>query len=127
MFDFSAVRAIRTDEEHEAALRELRPLFEADPDPASEEGARLDALALLIEHYEEGRWPIAKASPLEVLKFMMEQNDRTQADLSALLNSRSRASEILSGKRELTLDQIRLLAREWHIPAAALIGELEPA
>lgn len=67
------------------------------------------------------------AAPLDVLKFMMDQNDRTQADLAHLLGSRSRASEILNAKRELTLDQIRLLSREWHIPAAALIGELEAA
>jgi HTH-type transcriptional regulator/antitoxin HigA len=127
MFDVSQVRAIRTNEEYEAAMAALRPLFDADPDPASEDGARLEALALLIEHYEAARWPIPKAAPLDVLKFMMEQNDRTQADLGRVLGSRSRASEILNGKRELTLDQIRTLAREWHIPAAALVGELENA
>jgi HTH-type transcriptional regulator/antitoxin HigA len=127
MLDFKQVRAIRTEDEYEAALRELRPLFEADPDPASEEGSRLDALAVLIEHYEETRWPIPRATPVEVIKFMMEQSGRSQTDLSHLLGSRSRASEILNGKRELTLEQIRLLAREWRIPANALIGELEPA
>jgi HTH-type transcriptional regulator / antitoxin HigA len=127
MLDFSAVRTIRSDEEYEVALRELRPLFEADPDPASEAGAHLEGLALLIEAYENARWPIPKATPIEVLKFMMEQNDRTQADLGRLLGSRSRASEIMSGKRDLTLDYIRLLSREWHIPAAALVGELEAA
>ena len=127
MLDFSQIRAIRTEEEYDAAMEALRPLFDADPDPESEDGARLEALALLIEHYEAGRYAIPKATPLEVLKFMMDQNDRTQADLGHLLGSRSRASEILNGKRELTLDQIRLLAKEWHIPAGALVGELETA
>lgn len=127
MLDFNQVRAIRTEDEYAAAMTALRPLFDADPDPASEDGARLEALALLIEHYESARFPIPKATPLEVLKFMMEQNGRTQSDLSALLHSRSRASEILNGRRELTLDQIRLLAREWHIPAGALVGEPEAA
>jgi len=127
MIDFSPVRAIRTDDEYDAAMKTLRPLFDADPDPASDDGARLEALALLIEHYEATRWPIPAAPPIDVLKFMMEQNDRTQADLAKLLGSRSRASEILNGKRDMTLDHIRLLAREWHIPAAALVGDLEHA
>ncbi len=56
----------------------------------------------------------------------MEQNDRTQTDLARLLGSRSRASEILSGRRALTLEQIRTLAKEWRIPAAALL-EIEVA
>ena len=57
----------------------------------------------------------------------MEQNDYSQADLAALLGSRSRASELLNGKRELTLDQIRRLSRAWHIPAGALIGDMAMA
>jgi HTH-type transcriptional regulator/antitoxin HigA len=57
----------------------------------------------------------------------MEHAGRTQSDLAALLGSRSRASEILSGKRDLTLDQIRKLHREWHIPVASLIGAVQSA
>lgn len=127
MFDLRHVRALRTEAEYESALAVIRPLIETDPAPDSEEGAHLEGLVLLIEAYEQVHYPIPEAKPLEVLKFMMEQNDRTQADLGRLLNSRSRASEILNGKRELSLDHIRLLAREWHIPAGALIGELEAA
>jgi len=119
------IQPIRTDADHQAALREISALMEAEPN--TPEGDRLDILATMVERYEQKRWPIPKATPLEVLRFMMEQNDRTQADLSRLLGSRSRASEILNGKRELTLEQIRLLAREWHIPAGALVGELETA
>ncbi len=119
------IQPIRTDADHEAALHEIEVLFEAEP--GTPEFDRLDILATLVERYEEKRWPIPKATPLEVLKFMMEQNDRTQTDLASLFGSRSRASEIMNGRRELTLHQIRLLAREWHIPAAALVGELDAA
>jgi len=119
------IRPIRTDADHEAALRRVEEIWNAAP--GSPEGDELDILATLIERYEEGRWPIPKASPLEVLKFMMEQNGRTQTDLANLFGSRSRASEVLNGRRELNLDQIRKLCREWHIPAAALLGEFEPA
>lgn len=123
--DKMEIRPIRTDADHEAALREIDRLWGSAP--GTDDGDRLDVLVTLVEHYEETRWPIPRSTPLEVLKFMMEQNDRSQTDLANLLRSRSRASEILSGKRELSLDQIRLLAREWRIPAASLIGELETA
>lgn len=127
MIDLDHVRTLRDETEHQAALAAVEALLRVDPEPDSEQGARLQALALLVEEYENRVWPIGPATPLEVLKFMMEQNGRTQADLGRLLNSRSRASEILSGKKSLTLDQIRLLSREWRIPAGALVGELEPA
>ena len=55
----------------------------------------------------------------------MEQNGYSQSDLAAVLGSRSRASEFLGAKRNLMLDQIRRLSRGWHIPADALIGDLE--
>ena len=119
------VRPIRTDTDHAAAVREIERLWGAEA--GTDDGDRLDVLATLVEHYEAKRWPIPKTTPLGVLKFMMEQNGRTQTDLANLLGSRSCASEILSGKRELSLHQIRLLAREWRIPAGALVGELEPA
>ncbi|MBX3484763.1 helix-turn-helix domain-containing protein [Phenylobacterium sp.] len=119
------IRPIRTASDHEAALREIDRLWGAEV--GSDDGDRLDVLATLVERYEEGHFPIPTSTPLEVLKFMMEQTGRRQTDLANLLGSRSRASEILSGRRNLTLDQIRLLAREWRIPAGALVGELEPA
>jgi HTH-type transcriptional regulator / antitoxin HigA len=117
------IRPIRTDADHKAALADIERLWNAQP--GSVEESELDALATLVEAYEERRWPIPPVKPVEVLKFVMDQNDRSQADLGRLLGSRSRASEIMSGKRDLSLDQIRLLTRRWRIPAAALIGELE--
>jgi HTH-type transcriptional regulator / antitoxin HigA len=57
----------------------------------------------------------------------MKQNRRSQTDLANLLDSRSRASKIPNNRRELTPAIIRLLAREWHIPAGSLVGELEAA
>ena len=119
------IRPIRDDAAHEAAVRRIEALWGAPE--GSPEGDELDVLATLVDAYERKRWPSDNRDPIGVLRFMMEQNGRSQADLAHLLGSRSRASEILNGKRELTLDQIRLLARDWRIPAAALIGELEPA
>jgi HTH-type transcriptional regulator/antitoxin HigA len=111
---------IRNDADHDRALREISHHWDA-PEGSPEE-AYMDALATLMDRYERERYPIPKAAPLEVLRFMMEQAGRSQADLGRLLGSRSRASEILNGRRELTLDQIRLLVRDWKIPAGALLG-----
>jgi len=85
------VRVIRTDEDHEAALKEIERLWDAAP--GSDDEARLDALATLVERYEAVHHPIPPVSPLEVLKFMMAQNGRAQADLAKLLGSKSRASD----------------------------------
>ena len=127
MFDFSSVRAIRSEDEYEAALAAVRPFFDAEPDVDSEAGAHFEALALLIESYEAKHYPMTPPHPLDAIRFRMEQAGHTQADLAAVLGSRSRASEILSGKRELTIDQIRKIHHAWGIPVASLIGELEDA
>jgi HTH-type transcriptional regulator/antitoxin HigA len=119
------IRPIRTEDELKAALRRIDALWGAAED--TPEGDELDILATLVERYEETHWPIERSTPLQMLKFSMAQNGRTQSDLAALLGSRSRASEILSGKRDLTLDQIRLLAKRWLIPVALLVGELTDA
>lgn len=118
---------IHSDADYNAALAEFESYFDNEPAVGSPEADRFELLGMVIAKFEEERWPIEAAKPLDVLKFMMEQNDRTQTDLANLLGSRSRASELLNGKRDLTLEQIKLLSREWRIPAGALIGELEHA
>jgi hypothetical protein len=60
-------------------------------------------------------------------RFSMEANGRTQADLAHLLGSSSRASEVLSGKRQLSMGMIAKLQAEWHIPAGALVPTCVPA
>ena len=118
------VAVIRNDDDLTAALKEIGALWLAEPGSADED--KRDALIALVAAYEDKHYAIPKVSGLEALKFCMEQNGKTQSDLAHLLGSRSRASEILFGRRALTLDQIRTLARDWRIPAAALL-EVEVA
>ena len=113
------VHVIRNDDDLTAALRDIDTLWQAQTGSADED--KRDALIALVAAYEDKHYAIPKVSGLEALKFCMEQNGKTQSDLASLLGSRSRASEILSGRRALTLDQIRTLARDWRIPAAALL------
>lgn len=114
---------LRTEADYEEAVAEFEGFFDHEPGPGTEQGDRFELLGLLIAKYEEDQRPAIRAEPRDVLKVVMEGAGHSQSDLAALLGSRSRASEVLAGKRELTLEQIRLLSRQWRIPADLLIGQ----
>jgi HTH-type transcriptional regulator/antitoxin HigA len=122
--DLDTVRTLRDEDEYQTALRAVRPYFDAEPDAGTAKAAHFDALVLLIEDYEAKHYPIPRAAPIDVLKFVMQANSYTRADLIAILGSKARASDLLNGRREINLDQIRKISRAWHIPAAALISDL---
>jgi HTH-type transcriptional regulator/antitoxin HigA len=120
------IRPLNTEADYEWALKEVEQYFDNEPAPGTPAAARFDVLAALIDHYEARHWPIEAPDPVDAIHFRMEQSGYTQADLAALLGSRSRASEILSRKRGLTMEQAFRLHREWHIPADALIQPSRP-
>ncbi len=115
------IRPIRSDEDHKAALAEIERLWGAAP--GTDSGDKLDILVTLVEKYEEDRWPIAEPDwdPVDVLQYAIDEMGHSQAELAELLRSRSRASEILSRNRTLTLEMIRSISDAWKIPAALLI------
>ena len=114
------IRCIKSDADHQAALREIEVLWGAKE--GSSEGDRLDVLATLVYAYEEARWPVDTLDPVETIEAAMAQDGRTRADLAALIG-KSRASEILGRKRALTLPMIRRIAREWRVPEHLLVRE----
>lgn len=122
--DFSTLRTLRDEAEYEAALVAVRPYFDEEPAADTPEAAIFDALTLLIEDYEARRYPIARADPVSVVKSVMAANNYTRADLIEVVGSKARAADLLNGRREINLDQIRKLSRAWHIPAASLMGGL---
>jgi HTH-type transcriptional regulator / antitoxin HigA len=71
---------------------------------------------------ERKRWPIDPPDTIDAIRYRMEMGGFTQADLGRLLGSRQRASDILTGKRPLTMGMAWRLHREWGIPAEALIA-----
>lgn len=75
----------------------------------------------MIEDYEDKHWPIETPDPIEAIKLKMEQKGFERADLAAPIGSRSRASEIINRRRDLTTDQIWKLSQKWGIPAESLI------
>jgi HTH-type transcriptional regulator/antitoxin HigA len=120
----NSIKAIRSERDHAAALARIEMLMEAEPGtPAAEE---LDVLADLVEHYEAKHFPIPKPTPLEAIQFRMEQAGLTQRDLIPYLGSRARVSEVLSGKRQLTMAAARALHEHLGIPADVLLQQPEP-
>lgn len=116
-------KVIHTEAEHEAALKRIDALMENDPDPASPEGEELELLSLLVERYEQEKYPMDLPTPVEAIKFRMEQQGLKPKELVQYLGSPSKVSEILNGKRPLTLTMIRRLHEGLAIPADILIGE----
>ncbi len=114
------VRPIRTDQDHAAALKEIERLWGAGP--GTPEGDTLDVLTVLVDDYENSRWPVKALDPVDTIKAYMQATGRSRADLAKVIGSRPRASEIMSRKRALTITMVRNLAREWNLPPELLIG-----
>ncbi|WP_119389914.1 helix-turn-helix domain-containing protein [Taklimakanibacter lacteus] len=115
------IRAIRNEADYDWALAEIAHYFENQPAPGTEAANRFDVLASLIETYESRHWPIEATDPIEAIEYRMEISGYTQKDLSELIGSRSRASEILGRKRPLTMQMAHKLSVEWNIPAEVLL------
>jgi HTH-type transcriptional regulator/antitoxin HigA len=123
------IRAIRSEADYAAALARIDALMDAAP--SSPEGAELDVLADLVEHYEEKHVPMGYPSPLAAIQFRMEQEGLSPRDLIPFIGSRAKVSEVLSGKRALTMQMARALHANLDIPADVLLqqpgGELPSA
>jgi HTH-type transcriptional regulator / antitoxin HigA len=116
------LKVIRDELQYATALEEAQLLAASDPPKQSAESDRLELLAVLIEKFESERFFIEKPDPIDALLYRMADLDLRQKDLADMIGSKSRASEILSRKRPLTLDMIRLLHDRLRIPVELLIG-----
>jgi HTH-type transcriptional regulator / antitoxin HigA len=117
------VKPIRTRQDYEDALAAIGDMVDLNPAPGSAEADRLEVLTLLLQDYEAKHFPLRPADPLVAIRFRMEQQGLLPRDLVPYLGSRSKASEVLSGKRELTLSMIRALHQGLGIPAEALLAK----
>jgi HTH-type transcriptional regulator / antitoxin HigA len=121
------LKPIRSEIDYDMALKAIERYFNKPPKKGTAEADRFDVLATLIEAYERVRWPIAEADPVDVIRYRMETHGYTQVDLACVLGSRARASEVMRGKRPLSLSMIRRLAGSWEISVEALVGPLDHA
>lgn len=113
------LRLIKTKRDYQQALERLEVIFDAKK--GTKEGDELEIMGLLIEQYENEHFPIDLPDPIEAIKFRMEQLGYTQTDLAKVVGLKSRASEILSKKRKLSLEMIRQLHEKLNIPTDVLI------
>ncbi len=112
-------KIIKTEEEYEKILSRIEALMDAPPGSADED--ELELLGMLAEKYEEEHCPINLPSPVEAIRFFMEQNGLSKANMVQYLGSISRVSEVLNGKRGLSKTMIRNLVEGLGIPAEILL------
>lgn len=117
----TAIKPIRSEEDYDAALARIESLMDADT--GTDEEDDLEVLATLVELYEEQNFPIEMPDPIDAIKFRMDQENLSARDLIPLIGSRAKVSEVLSGKRTLTLKMIRALHEHLNIPADVLLKQ----
>jgi HTH-type transcriptional regulator/antitoxin HigA len=115
------LRSIRTEQQHEDTPARIYELMQLDLQPDTEESDELEILSMLAKKYEDEHYPVPEPTLLEAIKYRMEQLNISDAELSEILGARSRKSEILSGKRKLSLSMIRVLKERLNISADILI------
>lgn len=113
------MKVIKTEQDYQEALALMASIFHAVPGTKEHEDAEL--LMALIEHYEFKYFPILPPEPVEVIKFRMDQLNLKRKDLEKWIGTRARVSEILNGKRTLSLQMIKVLSKELGIPVVALL------
>ena len=99
------IKPIRTEADYKAALARIDALMDAEP--GTPEGEELDILTDLVEHYEAKHVPMGYPSAVAAIEFRLEQAGLTQRDLIPFIGSRAKVSEVLSGKRQITMPMAR--------------------
>lgn len=113
-------KLIETEEEYQEAIDRIEVIFHAPE--GSEEARELQLLVLLVQKYEEEKYPLEAPDPIEAIETRMEELSLTRKDLEPLIGDKTMVSKILNRKRTLTLDMIRRLHVALRIPAELLLG-----
>ena len=117
----ATIKPIRSEEDYRSALDRIFELMDAETD--SPEGDELDVLVDLVELYESKQVPMGYPIPIAAIEFRMEQAGLRPADLVPFIGSRAKVSEVLSGKRAITMPMARALHEHLGIPAEVLLQE----
>lgn len=114
------IKLIKSERDYEAALEKAAVLIKRGDQKSRD---NLEVLQALIERWENASVRIAAPTPLQAIRFRMEQLGLSAKDMKPYLGTKSRISEVLNGRRQLTIDQVRALHRHLRIPAESLIGD----
>lgn len=120
------IKVIRSEQQYEDYLDEVGLLIKKHPSQGSREADRLELISVLIEDYENNKYPVEPPDPIDAITFRMEEQGLKQTDLVPYFGTRSRVSEVLSRKRPLTVHMIRALSAGLGISTDTLIGLNEP-
>ncbi|MEO7986673.1 MAG: helix-turn-helix domain-containing protein [Gemmatimonadales bacterium] len=120
--DFSQPHVLRNEREYDKAVAWADTLTDDMPAKGTKDYDALRFILLLIEAYDDEHYPMGdKSTAQDVVEFMLEQKGKTRGDLAGMLGGRSRVSEFFTGKRRLSIEQVRTLRDELGIPADLLI------
>lgn len=118
------ISPIRTEKDYKSCLERASTLVDRTDKESLDE---LEILQALVEKWEREHFEFRAPTPLEAIRFRMEQSGLKPRDLEPYIGSRARVSEVLSGKRQLSIDMIRALHQHLGIPAACLIAPVQSA
>ncbi|MEZ4825107.1 MAG: transcriptional regulator [Bacteroidia bacterium] len=117
------LKPIKNNEQYESYLERAYNLMQQDLKENTSDSDELEVLSILIEQYEKVHFSIESPSPLEAIKFRLDQMNMGKSELEKILGYRSRISDVFSGRRKLSLAMIRRLHEKLNIPAEILIKE----
>ena len=114
------IKPIKNEEDYEAALKQIDNLWNSRM--GSPEGDILEVLTILVSDYETKHYKILPPNPIDAILFRMEQIGMKQKDLGELIGGANRASEVIHGKRKLTVKMISTLSEKLNIPLKSLLS-----
>ena len=114
-------KVIKNEKDYQKALIRLEKIF--DSKKGTKDGDELELLSLLIDKFEQEKYPIDLPDPIDAIKFRMDQLGYKQKDLAIAIGLKSRVSEILNKKRKLTLNMIRKISETLSIPTDVLVKD----
>jgi len=118
-------KILKTEQEYNEACKRIYSLINSTDNPIlpdSQEGEEMELLSLLVEKYEQEKFHVEAPAAIEAIKFRMEQMNLKQSDIAPLFGGKTRISEVLNGKRTLTLKMIVLLNKYLGIPLESLVN-----
>ena len=119
------IQPIKTEKDYKKALRTIEEIWGARKNTL--EGDRLDVLITLVDAYEAAHHPIYPPDPVAAIEFHMDQNCLERSDIEKYIGTRARVSEIMNGRRGLSIEMIRSLHEGLGIPLESLVGRSKKA
>jgi HTH-type transcriptional regulator/antitoxin HigA len=114
-------QVIKTEAENERIIAELERLDTSGRTPTPEEERLAELMTVLVRQFEEERYPLGEASPVDVVRVLMENHGLRQRDLIPVFGASSVVSDVLNEKRSISKAHARKLADFFHVPVGLFV------